>query len=375
MVPFNAPGVIGRELQYLHEAAQGRHLAGDGPFTKRSEARLAEALGSPRVLLTTSCTHALEMAALLLKVGPGDEVILPAFTFVSTANAFVLRGATPVFADVRLDTLNLDEAALESLITSRTRAIVVVHYAGIGCAMDAIMAIAGRHGLPVVEDNAHGLFGRFGGRPLGSFGALSTLSFHDTKNFTCGEGGALAVNDPALVERAEIIREKGTNRSRFFRGEVDKYTWMDLGSSYVPSEMLAAFLLGQLEEHRRIQTARERIFRRYAGALADWAVGQGVGLPYVPEACEPAWHLFYVRLPGLAARQRFIAHMKAAGAHCLFHYLPLHLSPMGLQFGGRSGSCPVTERASDELARLPFFTSLTEDQQSQVIEAALAFRS
>jgi dTDP-4-amino-4,6-dideoxygalactose transaminase len=375
MVPFNAPGVIGRELQYLREAAQSRHLAGDGPFTKRCEERLKGVLGASRVLLTTSCTHALEMAALLLRVGPGDEVILPSFTFVSTANAFVLRGATPVFADVRLDTLNIDEAALPSLITPRTRAIVVVHYAGIGCAMDRIMAIATTHGIAVVEDNAHGLFGTFAGRPLGSFGALSTMSFHDTKNFTCGEGGALAVNDPVLVERSEILREKGTNRSRFFRGEVDKYTWMDLGSSYVPAEMLSAFLLGQLEEHERIQSARERIFRRYAAELAAWAAAQGVTLPHVPANCQPAWHLFYVRLPGLDARQRFIAHMKARGSHCLFHYLPLNASPMGQQCGGRAGSCPVSERASDELARLPFFTAMTEGDQSQVIEAALAFRA
>ena len=375
MVPFNGPGVVGRELQYLQEAAQSRHLAGDGPFTKRCEARLAGSLGARRVLLTTSCTHALEMAALLLKVGPGDEVILPAFTFVSTANAFVLRGATPVFADVRLDTLNIDEAALESLITPRTRAIVVVHYAGIACAMEAIMAIAARHDIPVVEDNAHGLFGKYHGQPLGSFGALSTLSFHDTKNFTCGEGGALAVVDPGFVERAEVLREKGTNRSRFFRGEVDKYTWMDVGSSYVPSEMLAAFLLGQLEEHERIQSARERIFRRYAVELTDWAGEQGVALPHVPAGCEPAWHLFYVRLPGLEARQRFIAHMKERGAHCLFHYLPLNTSPMGQQWGGTVGSCPVTERVSDELARLPFFTAMTESEQTQVIDAALAFRS
>ncbi len=375
MVPFNAPGAIGREMQYVQEAAHSGHLAGDGPFTKRCEERLKGVLDASRVLLTTSCTHALEMAALLLRVGPGDEVILPSFTFVSTANAFVLRGATPVFADIRPDTLNIDEAALPSLITPRTRAIVVVHYAGIGCAMDRIMALAGSHGIPVVEDNAHGLFGTFAGRPLGSFGALSTMSFHDTKNFTCGEGGALAVNDPALIERAEILREKGTNRSRFFRGEVDKYTWLDLGSSYVPSEMLSAFLLGQLEEHERIQSARERIFRRYGDALRAWAALQGVDLPHVPDDCGPAWHLFYVRLPGLEARQRFIAHMKSCGSHCLFHYLPLHISPMGRQFGGRPGRCPVSERASDELVRLPFFTLMTESDQSQVIDAALAFRT
>ena len=374
VVPFNAPGAIGRDLRYLQEAAQSNQLSGDGPFTKRCEELLRDALGATRVLLTTSCTHALEMAGLLLDVGAGDEVILPAFTFVSTANAFVLRGATPVFADIRPDTLNIDERALPSLITSRTRAIVVVHYAGIGCEMDQIMTTARTHRLSVVEDNAHGLFGFYRGRPLGSFGALSTLSFHDSKNFTCGEGGALVVNDATFVERAEVLREKGTNRSRFFRGEIDKYSWMDVGSSYVPSEMLAAFLLGQLEERGRVQARRAGIFAAYSDGLGDWAGSQGIGMPHVPAQCDPAWHLFYLMLPDLGARQRFISHMKSRGIHCLFHYLPLNTSPMGQRCGGQPGACPIAERVSDRLVRLPLFTTMTEEQQVRVIEAARAFR-
>ena len=375
MIPFNAPGVIGRELDYLGDAARSLHLAGDGPYTKRCESALTQHLGATRVLLTTSCTHALEMSALLLDVGAGDEVIVPSFTFVSTANAIALRGATPVFADIRPDTLNIDERHVESLLSPRTRAIVVVHYAGIACNMDALSRIAGARRIPIVEDNAHGLFGRYRGRPLGSLGAMATLSFHDTKNFTCGEGGAIVINDAALVEQAEIIREKGTNRSRFFRGQVDKYTWIGLGSSYVPSDMLAAFLYGQLEQHERVQAQRRAVFTRYAAALAGWAQQNGIKLPTVPDDCEPAWHLFYLCLPDLAARQRFIAHMKAREIHALFHYLPLHAAPMGQRWGGKPGDCPITEQMSDRLVRLPFFTTMAEAQQEQVIAAALAFSS
>jgi dTDP-4-amino-4,6-dideoxygalactose transaminase len=373
MIPFNAPGVIGRELDYLADAARSLHLAGDGPFTKRCEAMLAQHLGAARVLLTTSCTHALEMSALLVNAGAGDEVILPSFTFVSTANAFVLRGATPIFADIRTDTLNIDERHVESLLSPRTRAIVVVHYAGIACNMEALGRLAEARDIPIIEDNAHGLFGRYRGRPLGSLGAMATLSFHDTKNFTCGEGGATVINDGRFVEQAEIIREKGTNRSRFFRGQVDKYTWMGLGSSYVPSDMLAAFLYGQLEQHERVQSRRKAIFTKYAAALDAWAEQHGVKLPTVPPDCDPAWHLFYLCLPDLETRQRFIAHMKAREIHALFHYLPLHVAPMGQQWGGRPGSCPVTEQMSDRLVRLPFFTTMSEDQQDRVIAATLAF--
>ena len=375
MIPFNAPGVLGREMEYLLQAASSSHLAGDGPFSKQCEGLLKEVIGAARVLLTTSCTHAIEMSALLLDIGPGDEVIVPSFTFVSTVNPFVLRGATPVFADIRPDTLNIDERAIGDLITPRTKAVAVVHYAGVGCEMDAIMATTAAAGIAVVEDNAHGLLGRYRGRQLGSFGALATLSFHDTKNFTCGEGGALVVNDASYVERAEILREKGTNRSRFFRGQVDKYTWVDVGSSYLPSELLAAFLLGQLEQHALIQSRRAELFTRYAAQLADWAARNGVGLPFVPAHCESAHHMFYLRLPDLDRRQRFIAEMKARDIHCVFHYLPLHLSPMGSRWSPGPGACPVTEQVSDALVRLPFYTTMTADQQSHVIEAISSFRS
>src|SRR5512137_2561871 len=266
-IPFNQPCLSGNEIQYMADAINNKHISGDGTFTQKCHQLIEQQLGAQKALLTTSCTHALEMAALLLAIVPGDEVIVPAFTFVSTVNAFVLRGARPVFIDIRPDTLNLDESQLERLITPRTRAIVVVHYAGVGCEMDAILGIAGRYGIPVVEDNAHGLFGKYRGRFLGTFGCLATQSFHETKNFTCGEGGALLINDPQYVERAEIIREKGTNRSRFFRGEVDKYTWVDHGSSYLPSEILAAFLLAQLEEWPAIQNRRKAIWDRYHAEL------------------------------------------------------------------------------------------------------------
>ncbi len=374
-IPFNWPTPVGRELEYIAQAAASGHLAGDGPFTKRCEAFLQQHTGSSRALLTTSCTHALEMAALLLDIKPGDEVIVPSFTFVSSVNAFVLRGATPVFADIRPDTLNIDERQVPSLMTPATRAVVVVHYAGVACEMDAIMDTTRRAGVPIVEDNAHGLFGRYKGRPLGSFGALATLSFHDTKNFACGEGGALLINQPELASRAEILREKGTNRSKFFRGQVDKYTWVDLGSSYIPSELLAAFLLGQLEQFESIQARRRQVFMRYASELASWAQANGVTLPHVPADCDAAWHMFYLLLPSLDARQRFIAHLKAESIHSVFHYLPLHLAPMSAQWTMRPGQCPVTEDISDRLVRLPFFTTMAADTQARVIERVLSFRA
>jgi len=372
-VPFNRPAAIAAEERYLLEALRSSSHSGDGPFTKRAQALLAELTGAEKVLLTTSCTDALEMAGLLLRLEPGDEVIVPSFTFVSTANAFVLRGARPVFADIRRDTLNLDERRLEELITPRTRAIVPVHYAGVGCEMDAIMAIAARHGLVVIEDNAHGLCGRYRGRPLGGFGALATQSFHETKNFSCGEGGALVINDARFAERAEILREKGTNRSRFFRGQVDKYTWVDVGSSFLPSDLLAAYLYGQLEARELIQSRRRAIWETYRDALADWAAARGVDLPYVPPHCEQAFHMFYLMMPSLDVRQAFIAHLKARAVMAVFHYLPLHLSDMGQRFGGRPGDCPVTEHTSDRLVRLPMFNSMTEAEQRYVIDAVLAF--
>jgi dTDP-4-amino-4,6-dideoxygalactose transaminase len=373
-IPFNRPGPVGDELRHLAEAAAGPHHSGDGPYTRRCQEFLERELGVAKALLTTSCTHALELAALLLEVGPGDEVIVPSFTFVSTANAFALRGARSVFADVRPDTLNLDEARLEELVTERTRAVVVVHYAGVGCEMEAIGAVAARHGLAVVEDNAHGLFGRYRGKPLGTFGALATQSFHETKNFSCGEGGALLINDPALVARAEVVREKGTDRSRFFRGEVDKYTWVDLGSSYLPCDLLAAYLWGQLAERQRIQARRREIWETYRDGLAEWAAERGVALPTVAAHCEQAYHLFYLLLPSAERRQALIDHLKARGILSVFHYQPLHLSAMGRRFGGRPGDCPVTERVADTLLRLPFYNGLREADQREVIETVREFR-
>jgi dTDP-4-amino-4,6-dideoxygalactose transaminase len=373
-IPFNRPSLVGTEYGYMAQALENGHISGDGPFTRRCHALLEEALGVRRALLTTSCTHALEMSALLIDAKPGDEIIIPSFTFVSTVNAFVLRGARPVFADIREDTLNLDESRLERLITPRTRAIVVVHYAGVGCEMDTILEIANRRGVSVIEDNAHGLFGKYRGRNLGSFGRLATLSFHETKNITCGEGGALLINAPELMERAEIIREKGTNRAQFFRGQVDRYTWTDLGSSYLPSDLLAAFLLAQLEGAASIQEQRRRVWTAYATGLCDWADENRVRLPVVPDHCEQPFHMFYLLLPDLEARRQLIDHLRRAGMLSVFHYLPLHLSPMGRRYGGKPGDCPVTEEVSDRLLRLPFYSSLSEADQALVIETIRSFR-
>ncbi len=372
-IPFNKPAMIGKELDYIVDSVRSGKISGDAIYSKKCHALLESQLGVARVLLTPSCTHALEMSALLLNVERGDEVIIPSFTFVSTVNAFVLRGATPVFADIRPDTLNLDETKLEALITPRTKAIVPVHYAGVGCEMDAIMEIAARHGLAVVEDNAHGLFGTYRGKALGTFGVLATQSFHETKNFTCGEGGALLINDPALIERAEIVREKGTNRSRFFRGMVDKYTWVDLGSSYLLSDVLAAYLYAQLEAREAIQGRRAHIWYTYNEQLAGWAQQHGVRLPVVPPGCAQPYHMFYILLPSLKVRSALIAHLKDHGILAVFHYLPLHLSAMGQQFGGKAGDCPVTEDVSDRLLRLPFYYDLSEEEQARVIAALGAF--
>jgi len=374
-IPFNKPCLAGRELAYVNQAISSGWISGDGAFTKKCQKLIAQHLGVSGVLLTTSCTHALEMAALLLDLEPGDEVIVPSFTFVSTINAFVLRGAKPVFADIRSDTLNLDESKLEALLTPRTRAIVPVHYAGVGCEMDSILEIAKRHRLMVIEDNAHGFFGKYRGRYLGSFGRLATQSFHETKNISCGEGGALLINDSALIERAEILREKGTNRSLFFRGQVDKYTWVDLGSSYVPSDLLAAFLYGQLEKVEPIQAKRRRIWEFYHEHLRNWVEERGFGLPVVPAHCDQSYHMFYLLLASLEMRQRFIAHLKERGISSVFHYVPLHLSPMGCKYGGRPGQCPVTERVSDCLVRLPFHNELTEADQTRIVAAIEQFPS
>jgi len=377
LIPFNHSSAQGNELEYIRDTLEIGCVAGDQKFSRKCQALLERLTGCGKALVTTSCTHALEMTGLLLDLKEGDEVIVPAFTFVSTANAFVLRGATPVFCDIRVDTLNLDEAKLEALITQRTKAIVPVHYAGVGCEMDAIMKIAARHGLVVIEDNAHGLFGKYKGRWLGTFGQLATQSFHETKNITCGEGGALLINDERFEERAEILREKGTNRSRFFRGQVDKYSWVDLGSSYVMSDVLAAFLYGQLEQWRNIQAKRQAIWERYDAGLAQWAKTAGVRQPVVPNHCEQAYHMYYLLMPSLEARTSFIAKLKERGVSAVFHYLPLHLSSFAEnhEFGRWSREqrqeCPVTEDTSARLLRLPLYNSLSESDQSKVIEAVI----
>jgi dTDP-4-amino-4,6-dideoxygalactose transaminase len=373
-IPFNRPCLAGNEYKYIAEAIANGHASGDGPFTRKCHDLLEKELGVPRVLLTTSCTHALEMAALLLDCGPEDEVIVPSFTFVSTANAFALRGARLVFADIRPDTLNLDESRLESLITPRTKAIVVVHYAGVACEMDSILAIASRHGVRVVEDNAHGLFSRYRGAYTGKFGCLATQSFHETKNFTCGEGGALIINDAELLERALVIREKGTNRSRFFRGEVDKYTWVDLGSSYLPSDLLAAFLFAQLEARKKIQEKRRGVWNRYYASLADWAGNNDVKLPVIPSECEQAYHMFYMLLPSVEHRESLISQLKAQSILSVFHYTPLHLSEAGLKFAARASNCPITEMVSERLIRLPFYYDISEIEQDKVTAAVTKFR-
>jgi dTDP-4-amino-4,6-dideoxygalactose transaminase len=372
-IPFNRSSLIGRELEYIFSTMTIGQIAGDQTFTKKCHALLERLLGVPRALLTTSCTHALEMSALLLEVKSGDEVIVPSFTFVSTVNAFVLRGANPVFIDVRSDTLNLDESKLAAMITPRTKAIVPVHYAGVACEMDAILRIAKTANIPVIEDNAHGLFGKYKGKLLGTFGALATQSFHETKNFTCGEGGALLINDAEFTERAEIIREKGTNRSQFFRGQVDKYSWVDVGSSYLMSDVLAAFLYAQLEQWQTIQQKRRAIWEKYDSSLKSWAHEHKVARPHVPVHCEQAYHMYYLLLPSLEVRTALIAHLKSRGILSVFHYLPLHLSDMGRKFGGKPGDCPVTEEVSDRLLRLPFYNQFTEVEQQKVLDAIQEF--
>lgn len=374
-IPFNRPTIIGKELYYISQAILNGQSAGDGGYTKKCHKLLEDQLDVPKILLTTSCTHALEMAALLLNIDPGDEVIVPSFTFVSTINAFVLRGAKPIFTDIRGDTLNLDENLIENLITPKTKAILAVHYAGVGCEMDVIENISDRYGVPIIEDNAHGLFGKYKGKYLGTFGTLATQSFHETKNFTCGEGGALIINDEAYVERAEIIREKGTNRSRFFRGQLDKYTWVDIGSSYLPSDILAAFLFAQLEAREEIQTRRQGIWDTYYGELQDWADQNEVKMPTVPDYCDQSFHMFYILLPTLKHRDALITHLKNYSILSVFHYQPLHLSKMGRSFGGREGDCPISEHVSDRLLRLPFYNDLSKSDQLNVISRIKQFKS
>lgn len=374
-IPFNRPYVAGPETEYIGQVMGSGHMSGDGPFTARATTLLRDLIGAPSALLTTSCTHALEMSAILLDVGPGDEVILPSFTFVSTANAYALRGATPVFVDIQPDTLNIDPEAVEAAITDRTKAIVVVHYAGVACQMKAIGALAARHGVALIEDNAHGLGATYHGQPLGSFGALATQSFHETKNVHCGEGGALVINDPAYLRRAEIIREKGTNRSEFFRGLVDKYRWVDIGSSYLPSELLAAFLTGQLESFQQIQKLRHAVWGAYHERLAQWCAEHGVGRPTVPANLEHPAHLYYLMLPGLEARQGLLRHLAERNIQATFHYQSLHSSPAGVRFGRVGpGGCPRTDQAADRLLRLPMFAGMTDAELNRVVDGVLTFR-
>jgi len=372
-IPFNRPFLVGKDLEYITKAFAEGWISGDGPYTKKVQALLEEQLGVKRVLLTTSCTHALEIAAILLDLKPGDEIIIPSFTFVSTALAFVMHGGTPVFADIRRDTMNIDETLIESLITDKTRAIVPVHYAGVSCEMDKIMEVADKHGLIVIEDNAHGLYGKYKSHYLGTIGHMATQSFHETKNITCGEGGALIINDPEYIERAEILREKGTNRARFFRGEIDKYSWVDKGSSYVISDILAAFLYGQLFRAEEIQSKRRASWEYYNEKLNLWADKNKVQLPSIPEDCNQAYHMFYMIMPDLQARTRFLEYLNQRGINAVFHYLPLHASEMGLKLGRTGSSCATSSDISDRIVRLPFYNGLTREDLESVVNAVTEF--
>ena len=373
-IPFNKPSLTGKELHYAAEAILNLHSAADGPFSRRCQALLESTLGAGKVLLTSSCTDALEMAALLTDTGPEDEVIVPSYTFVSTANAFALRGSRIVFADIREDTLNLDERLLEQLITPRTKAIVPVHYAGVGCEMESILRIAQSQGIHVIEDNAHGLYARHNGRYLGTFGGLATQSFHETKNVICGEGGALLINDPRFYERAEILRDKGTNRRQFLQGQVDKYSWVDLGSSFGMSDLLAAFLCAQLEERESILARRRAIWNFYNQGLTDWAGRNGIRCPSIPSTAEQSFHMYYLILPTAEDRRRFMTHLAGQGILGVFHYVPLHSSVMGLRFGANPRQCPVTTLVSERLVRLPLYNSLSPQEQTRVVEAVSTFR-
>ena len=370
-IPFNKATITKSDQQYLQQTIDNGHTAGNGKFTKLAEELISSKVGTQKTLLTTSCTHSLEMAALLLNLNPGDEVIVPSFTFVSTASAFALFGATPVFVDSDDATLNIDPMLIERAITRKTRAICVVHYGGVACNMTRILEIARQYNLMVIEDNAHGLFAKYKGEYLGTFGALATQSFHETKNLTCGEGGALLINDESLIERAEILRDKGTDRSKFLRGQVDKYTWVDIGSSWIMSDMLAAVLYGQLERNDEIQSQRMSIWNRYESELAEWAAKHEVRTPHVPVDCEHTGHVFHLRFTEGQVRDRFIAHLREREISAVFHYQPLHLSHVGLKYGGFAGQCPISEKAGDCLVRLPLFNALTMDEQSRVIEAVL----
>lgn len=373
-IPFNRASISAAEQTAVLEALKSRAIAGDGPIGRQCEAWLESRLSVDRALLVTSGTHALDMAAILADVRPGDEVIMPSFTFPSTANAFVLRGASPVFVDIRPDTLNINEALVADAISPRTKVVVVVHYAGVACEMDSITAVAAVRHLTLVEDNAHGLFGAYRGRALGTFGALAAQSFHETKNLTCGEGGALVINDSRLVKRAEHVREKGTNRTAFRRGEVDKYTWVDCGSSYVLSDVLAALLLAQLGRSDAIQERRRAIWLRYQTALATWSTENDVQLPFVPPHCDQAYHMYYLIMPGSEDRAGLITHLASRGILAVSHYVPLHSSPMAQRLLGSLSKCPVTDSVSERLLRLPFYADITDVEQEFVIDCVTEYR-
>jgi len=371
MIPFNKPFMTGNELLYIKEAHQNGVLAGDGPFTKKCHQWLESHISSKKALLTHSCTAALEMAAILIDIQPGDEIIMPSYTFVSTANAFVLRGGVPVFVDIREDTLNIDEKLIEGSITQRTKAIVPVHYAGVACEMDEIMDIARRHSLFVIEDSAQGIMSTYKGRPLGSIGHLGCFSFHETKNIISGEGGALLINDEKFVDRAEIIREKGTNRSQFFRGEVNKYKWKDIGSSFLPGEITAAFLFAQFEQSKSITDQRLLIWNRYNKALKGIEKNGRVQLPLIPESCKHNAHIYYLLLNSYDDRNKFIKNMQDKGVDCIFHYIPLHLSSAGIKYGIISTKLDITERHAEHLVRLPLWLGLAKEKQERVVNAVI----
>lgn len=374
MIPFNIPPHVGTEETYIAQAIANRKICGDGEFTKKCSAFLSACFRTQRVLLTTSGTTALDMAALLCELKPGDEVILPSFTFSSTATAFVLAGARLVFVDIRPDTMNIDESRLEEAITSKTKVIVAVHYAGVACEMDAIMELARRYGLIVVEDAAQGVMSSYKGQALGTIGDFGCYSFHETKNYSMGEGGALCIKDEKFNERAEILREKGTNRSKFYRGQVDKYTWVDLGDSYLPSELNAAYLWAQLEVADRINEDRLKTWNAYYQGLKPLAEDGRIELPYVPEGCVHNAHMFYIKLRNLEERTRFIAHMKENGVNCVFHYIPLHSAPAGLKYGRFHGEDVYTTRESERLVRLPMYYGITHESIDQAVSAVYAFR-
>lgn len=372
-IPFNRPFIVGKELYYMAQAVQKGHLAGDGEFTLRCNAWMEDKFHAEKVLLTHSCTAALEMAALLADVGPGDEVIMPSYTFVSTANAFALRGATIRFVDIRPDTLNIDERKIEAAITPRTKVIVPVHYAGVACQMDVIMALAAKYSLLVIEDAAQGVNATFNSQHLGTIGHLGCYSFHETKNFISGEGGALVINDPRFVERAEIIREKGTNRSKFFRGQVDKYTWVDIGSSYLPSELIAAFLYAQLEQADEITRQRHAIHARYTEGLQPLADAGHLSLPNIPPLCTHNAHMFYMIVKSEPVRAKLLMRLKENNIQAVFHYVPLHTSPMGRRYGYKDGDLPVTELLSERLIRLPCYYELKQEEQAFIVTLITRF--